>query len=177
MSHKAYTLKPYCWRGSADTGWVVGRTAEGVTHALYERFSSKETLEQHMQHPARLKVAEELIIPYCNVCTQNVASFDRLSYRFHLAISHIFCCAVVASPYSWNNWPKCLCDYHLYLIMERFRRICWRDHVPTPHLCWWNWKRCMWGSAGIDKCRLWSRSGRCHWTHLRVWWCKFLWAS
>jgi hypothetical protein len=82
---------------------VVGRTAEGVTHALYERFSSKETLEQHMQHPARLKVAEELIIPYCNVCTQNVASFDRLSYRFHLAISHIFCCAVVASPYSWNN--------------------------------------------------------------------------
>lgn len=49
-------------------GRVVGRTPEGVTHALYERFPSKETLEQYMQHPARLKVAEELIIPYYNVC-------------------------------------------------------------------------------------------------------------
>jgi hypothetical protein len=40
---------------------VTGRTPDGVTHALYERFPSKETLEQHMQHPAGLKVAEELL--------------------------------------------------------------------------------------------------------------------
>jgi hypothetical protein len=72
MLDHLFTLQ-YRFRGilAISLGRVVGRTPEGVTHALYERFPSKETLEQYMQHPARLKVAEELIIPYYNVCNQN----------------------------------------------------------------------------------------------------------
>jgi hypothetical protein len=67
MLDHLFTLQ-YRFRGilAISLGRVVGRTPEGVTHALYERFPSKETLEQYMQHPARLKVAEELIIPYYN---------------------------------------------------------------------------------------------------------------
>lgn len=48
-------------------GRVIGRMPEGVTHALFERFPSKETLEQYMEHPSLIKVEDELIYPYSKV--------------------------------------------------------------------------------------------------------------
>jgi hypothetical protein len=48
-------------------GRVAKKTAEGVTHALFQRFSTKEDLDQYMQNPQRWRIARELVIPFYHV--------------------------------------------------------------------------------------------------------------
>uniref|UniRef100_A0A7I4FDU4 Stress-response A/B barrel domain-containing protein n=1 Tax=Physcomitrium patens TaxID=3218 RepID=A0A7I4FDU4_PHYPA len=79
-------------------GRVVERMPEGVTHAFFQRFPSFEALEQYMDHPARLQVAEKYINPYCK--GRIVADFEaeveddleplfRRGERFQQGIEHV----------------------------------------------------------------------------------------
>lgn len=49
---------------------MLEKTTDGVTHALFARFAKKEDVDAYMQHPGRLTIARELVIPYYNVCTR-----------------------------------------------------------------------------------------------------------
>ncbi|KAJ7526773.1 hypothetical protein O6H91_16G022700 [Diphasiastrum complanatum] len=65
MLDHLYTLQ-YQFRGilAISLGRVATPNSACCTHGLFMRFPSKELLLQYMDHPARLKVAEEFIIPY-----------------------------------------------------------------------------------------------------------------
>ncbi|KAG0581777.1 hypothetical protein KC19_3G008300, partial [Ceratodon purpureus] len=66
MLDHLYSLQ-YHYRGilAVSLGSVVERMPEGVTHAFSQRFPSFEALEQYMDHPARLKITDEFISPFC----------------------------------------------------------------------------------------------------------------
>ncbi|KAG0598600.1 hypothetical protein M758_12G086700 [Ceratodon purpureus] len=99
MLDHLYSLQ-YHYRGilAVSLGRVVERMPEGVTHAFFQRFPSFEALEQYMNHPARLKVADEFISPYCK--GRIVADFEaeveddleplfRRGDKFQQGIEHV----------------------------------------------------------------------------------------
>ncbi|XP_024358464.1 uncharacterized protein [Physcomitrium patens] len=99
MLDHLYSLQ-YHYRGilAVSLGRVVERMPEGVTHAFFQRFPSFEALEQYMDHPARLQVAEKYINPYCK--GRIVADFEaeveddleplfRRGERFQQGIEHV----------------------------------------------------------------------------------------